>query len=160
MRRVLGAGLALSLLTGCGLLPGGEGGGIGWPFPGPDPAAIPTAPMPEFGTLDVGSFGLAPKVGGVILDQYGAGMAGVILCLGPSEAEAVSVGVTDAGGAYSLSLDSDAMSGGSLLLWPFLPLTRFEPEGYTFESVLLGGSDFNFMGVPAIYPVPPERDCR
>lgn len=160
MRRVIGAALASGLLAGCGLLPGGDGEGIGWPFPVTDPAAIPTAPLPEFATLDVDAFGLAPKVGGLIVDPNGAGLTGVVLCLGPSEAEAVSVAVTDAAGAYSLSLDADALSGGSLLLWPFLPLTRFEPEGYRLEGVLLGGSDFDFKGVPAIYPVPPERDCR
>jgi len=160
MRQLIAVVACLGLLTGCGLLPIGDGGEAGWPFANTDLGSMPTVAIPTVAPVDFGAMGLAPKAEGAIVDQYGAAMAGVILCVGPSEAEAVPLGETDASGFYSLSLDADAISRGQLLLWPFLPLTRFEPEGYVFEGVLLGGSSYDFKGVPAIYPVPPEKDCR
>ena len=159
MRRLLGAVVCVGLLAGCGLLPGGEGG-IGWPMPGSDPGVAATAESPVMGTLDTSALTFSPRVEGTIVDQYGAAMVGVVLCVGPSEAGAMALGETDANGAYSVSLDADAMNSGSLLVWPYLPLTRFEPEGYVFEGVMLGGSGHDFKGLPAVYPVPPEKDCR
>jgi hypothetical protein len=160
MRQLLAVIVCVGLLSGCGLLPIGGEGGAGWPFPNTDLGAMPTAAFPTMAPLEFGAMGLAPKAEGTIVDQYGAGMAGVVLCVGPSEAEAVPLGQTDAKGYYSLTLDADAISRGQLLLWPFLPLTRFEPEGIVFEGVLMGGSTYDFKGLPAIYPVPPEKDCR
>jgi len=159
MSRWLAVVTMLVLLAGCGLLPIGEGG-ISWPMPGDGSVTSATAEFPVMGTFDVDAWTLAPKAEGTIVDQYGAAMAGAILCVGPSEGDAVPLGETDATGAYSVTLDAETLKAGSLMLWPFLPLTRFEPEGYNFEGVLLGGSDHNFVGFPAIYPVPPEKDCR
>jgi hypothetical protein len=158
IRSMFAAVVCVGLLTGCGLLPGG--GGIGWPLPDSDLGAVPTAALPAMGTLDVSALTFAPTAQGTIVDPYGAAIAGVILCVGTSEADAVPLGETDASGAYSVSLDTDAVNSGSLMVWPFLPLTRFEPEGYVFEGVVLGGSSYDFKGLPAIYPVPPEKDCR
>jgi hypothetical protein len=160
MRNLIAVAACAGLLTGCGMLPMGDGGEGGWPFPNTDLATLPAPSFPTMAPVDLGAMGLAPRAEGTIVDQYGAAMAGVTLCVGPSEAEAVPLGTTDASGYYSVTLDADAISRGRLLLWPFLPLTRFEPEGFAFEGVLLGGSTYDFKGVPAIYPVPPEKDCR
>ena len=158
MHRLIALGAWMGLLTGCSLLPIGDGGG--WPFPDSDLGSMPTVAIPTMAPVDFGAMGLAPKAEGTIVDQYGAAMSGVVLCVGPSEAEAVPLGQTDTSGYYSLTLDADAISRGQLLLWPFLPLTRFEPEGIVFEGVLMGDSTYDFKGLPAIYPVPPEKDCR
>jgi len=115
MRRLLGAVVCVGLLAGCGLLPGGEGG-IGWPMPGSDPGVAATAESPVMGTLDTSALTFSPRVEGTIVDQYGAAMVGVVLCVGPSEAGAMALGETDANGAYSVSLDADAMNSGSLLV--------------------------------------------
>jgi hypothetical protein len=160
VRRLVWLAFVVTLCAGCGLLPIGGEGEPGWPFPNTDLGAIPTAAFPTMAPLEFGAMGLAPKAEGTIVDQYGAAMAGVVLCVGPSEAEAVPLGETDTSGFYSLTLDADAIGRGQLLMWPFLPLTRFEPEGFVFEGVLLGGSTYDFKGLPAIYPVPPEKDCR
>jgi hypothetical protein len=160
MHRWIGIAFAMVLCSGGGLLPGGEGGGISWPLPNSDLGVAATAALPPIGTVDVSPVLFAPRAEGTIVDQYGAAMAGVIICVGPNEADASPLAETDSGGAYSAALDADALAGGPLRLWPFLPLTRFDPEGYVFEGYLLGGSDYNFVGVPSIYPVPPERDCR
>lgn len=59
---------------------------------------MPTVEMPTAAPLEVSALSLAPKVEGTIVDQYGAAMAGVILCVGASEAEAAPLGQTDASG--------------------------------------------------------------
>jgi len=159
MRPSLAVVACLGLLTGCDLLPTAEGG-IGWPMPGSDPGVAATAVFPMAGTLDTSALTFSARAEGAIVDQYGAAMVGVILCVGTSEADAKPLGETDAYGAYSVVLDVGAAGNGSLRVWPFLPLTRFEPEGYVFEGVMMGGSGYDFKGLPAIYPVPPEKDCR
>jgi len=160
MRRAIWIAFAMVLCSSCGLLPGGERGGISWPLPYSDLGVAATAALPPMGTVDVSALQFSPRAEGTIVDQYGAAMTGVIICIGPNEADASPVTTTNTVGAYSVALDAEALAGGSLRLWPYLPLTRFDPEGYVFEGYLLSGSDYNFVGVPSIYPVPPERDCR
>ncbi len=157
--RMLAIPLVAVLLAGCGLLPG-KGIVPRFTLPTVDFGIGGTPPYPAVGTLDMSALQLSPTVKGTIVDRYGTPMAGVVLCAGTSGADATPAGGTDAAGVYSVSLDAAAMMQGTLRLWPYRPQTRFEPEAYVFDGILLDRSSYDFVGVPDIYPVPAERDCR
>ena len=146
-----------SLCSGCG--GPGLGEAIASLIPASDLTVAPTAALPAWGTLDTGALTQRVTIVGTVADQDGAGMAGVVLCYGPSEAEAVAIGVTDAAGAY-LAKPPQSLSGTSgNLMWAYLPLYRFEPDPVTV-GMLMGETTLDFTAYPSVYPVPPERDCR
>lgn len=98
--------------AGCGLLPGG--GGIGSLIPTSDFPVAATLEYPEYGTIDAGVFSMKTTIVGIVLDQYGSAMPGVVICYGPSEKDAVAIGVTDSGGVYSAAPpDSFNGTGGT-----------------------------------------------
>lgn len=159
MRRLVWLAFVVALCSGCGLLPGGEGGGLGSLLPTADLGVAATMDFSAVGTLDTGAFLAQPVVRGTILDQDGRAMAGVVICYGPGEADGVFVGETDTQGSYSASLTTNA-DGGTRMLWAYLPLYRFEPDRVQVQGILLGETTVDFVAVPSIYPVPPERDCH
>jgi hypothetical protein len=147
------------LCSGCALLPGGDGGGLGSLLPTSDLGVSATLAFPAVGTLDTGAFLAKPVARGKILDQDGRAVAGVVICYGTGEADAVLVAETDTQGSYSASLSASG-EGSAHLLWPYLPLYRFEPDRVQVQGYLLGESTVDSVAAPSIYPVPPERDCR
>jgi len=144
--------------TGCGLLPGG--GGIGSLIPTSDLPIAATFEGMELGALDTGAFVMQTTIVGTVVDQYGTGMAGVVMCYGPSEEDAVAIGVTDSGGAYTATPPQSFSGTGGNLVWAYLPLYRFEPDRVQVSAILVGENTQDFTAYPSIYPVPPERDCR
>jgi hypothetical protein len=101
--------LALTF-AGCGSLSGGEA--IASLLPTSDLPVPATLTYPRSGTLDGSAFAMQAPVAGAVLDQYGAGMAGVVICHGLSGKDAVAIGVTDSGGAYS-AMPPQSFSGTS-----------------------------------------------
>jgi hypothetical protein len=94
---------SLSLLaiawTRCGLMPGG--GGTESLIATSDLPVPATPDYPLVGTIDTGAFMMQTTIAGTVVDPCGSAMAGVVICYGPNDQDAVAKGVTDSGGAYS-----------------------------------------------------------
>ena len=146
------------LCVGCGWLPDAEGIASLLPTLGLPAAA--TLDYPDIATYDAGALTLQVTIVGTVLDQYGSPMPGVVICYGPSEEEAIAIGVTDSGGAYSAVLPASLSESEGNRAWAYLPLYRFEPDRVQVTGPLLGETTLDFKAYPSVYPVPPERDCR
>jgi hypothetical protein len=80
-------------------MPGG--GGITSLIPTSDLPVPATLDYPLVGTIDTRAFMMQTTIAGTVVDPYGSAMAGVVICYGPNDQDAVATGVTDSGGAYS-----------------------------------------------------------
>jgi hypothetical protein len=113
--------------TGCGILPGGESGGLWSLLPTSDLGIAGTPAFPSLGTSETRVFLARQTIQGLVRDQYGGGMPGVVVCYGTGEEDGSPVAETDSQGEYSVSLPPNT-EGGVYLLRAYLPLYRFEPD--------------------------------